>query len=171
MDFFEVISKRFSVRAYQAKAVDDALLEKVLGAANDAPSAFNAQAYEIVIVRDEGKKTALAKICWNQMFIAQAPVVLAFFANPDRNRDKLDAAGAAAYSHEDATIACAHAHLAATAVGLGGCWIAAYDQTAVNEVVGAPPAWRPVALLTIGHPAEAQPPRVRRKLADLAKQA
>ena len=169
MDFFDVISKRFSVRAYQTKPVDDATLEKVLGAANDAPSAVNAQAYEIVVIRDAHKKAEFAKICWNQMFIAQAPVVLAFFANPARNREKLGPEGADAYSHEDATIACAHAHLAATAVGLGACWIAAYDQKAVNGVAGAPATWRSVALLTIGHPAESQPPRVRRQLSDLAR--
>ena len=94
MDFFEVVSKRFSARAYQSKPVDDATLEKVLGAANDAPSAFNAQAYEIVVIRDAHKKAELGKICWNQMFIAQAPVVLVFFANPDRNREKLGPEGA-----------------------------------------------------------------------------
>ncbi len=167
MDFFEVIRNRFSVRAYQPRPVDDALLDKVLGAANDAPSAFNAQAYEMVVIRDAGKKEALAKACWNQMFVAQAPVVVAFFANPARNREKLGPESAGVYSHEDATIACAHAHLAATAVGLGSCWIAAYDQKTVNEVVETPGSWRSVALLAIGHPTETQAPRQRRPLHDV----
>lgn len=167
MDFFDVVARRFSVRGYQPRPVNDGALERILQAANDAPSAFNAQAYEIVIVRDAAKKESLAKACWNQGFVAQAPVVLVFFANPARNREKLGLEGADVYSHEDAVIACAHAHLAAAALSLGGCWIAAYNQRAVNEVVGAPEGWRAVALLTVGHPAEGQPPRVRRSIRDL----
>lgn len=169
MDFFDVVARRFSVRAYQQKPVDDTALQRILQAANDAPSAFNAQAYEIVVVRDAARKEKLAKACWNQMFVAQAPIVLAFLANPERNRGKLGADGAEIYSHEDAVIACAHAHLAAAALGLGGCWIAAYGQTAVNEAVVAPSGWRAVALLTIGHPKERQPERVRRAIGDLVR--
>lgn len=167
MEFFDVIRKRFSVRSYQAKPVDDTALRTILEAVNGAPSAFNAQAFEVVVVRDAARKEALAKACFNQMFAATAPVMLVFFANPDRNREKIGESGAAVYSHEDATIACDYAHLAAAALGLGSCWIAAYGQKAVSEAVGAPVAWCPVALLPIGHPAEAQKPRERRPLTDV----
>ncbi len=166
MEFFEVLQKRFSVRSYQNKPVDDAALQTVLEAVNSAPSAFNAQACEVVVVRDPQHKRRLAEICFNQLFAAQAPVMLAFFANPDRNREKLGPEGAEIYSHEDATIACDYAHLAAAALGLGSCWIAAYGLKAINEVIGAPASWLPVALLSIGHPAEQQKPRERRALGD-----
>ena len=168
MEFFEVLRQRFSVRACQDKPVDAAAVRSILEAINGAPSAFNAQAYEIVVVRDPQRKEQLAKACFNQMFVAQAPVVLAFFANPDRNREKLGAVGADVYSHEDATIACDYAHLAAAALGLGSCWIAAYGEKRVSEIVAAPASWRPVALLSIGHPAETAKPRERRGLNGLA---
>ena len=119
MDFFDALRKRFSVRSYQDKPVDDAALTTILEAVNGAPSAFNAQAFEVVVVRDAARKEQLAKICFNQMFAATAPVMLVFFANPDRNREKVGDDGAAVYSHEDATIACDYAHLAAAALGLG----------------------------------------------------
>ena len=167
MDFFDVMRKRFSVRSYQNKPVDDAAVRTILEAVNGAPSAFNAQAFEIVIVRDAARKEQLAKICFNQMFAATAPVMLVFFANPDRNRTKIGDEGAAIYSHEDATIACDYAHLAAAALGLGSCWIAAYGQQAVSDLLGAPASWQPVALLAIGHPAESAKPRERRVLEDL----
>ncbi len=167
MDFFDVMRKRFSVRSYRDKPVDDAALQTILEAVNGAPSAFNAQAFEIVVVRDAARKEQLAKICFNQMFAATAPVMLVFFANPDRNRAKVGDDGAAVYSHEDATIACDYAHLAAAALGLGSCWIAAYGQKAVSELLGAPMSWCPVALLAIGHPAESAPSRERRALNDL----
>jgi nitroreductase len=167
MDFFEVMQKRFSVRSYQDKPVDDAALQTILEAVNGAPSAFNAQAFEVVVVRDTARKEQLARICFNQMFAATAPVMLVFFANPDRNRAKIGDEAAAVYSHEDATIACDYAHLAAAALGLGSCWIAAYGQKAVAELLGAPASWCPVALLPLGHPAESQKPRERRTLGDL----
>lgn len=167
MEFFDVMQKRFSVRVYQEKPVDDAALRAILEAVNGAPSAFNAQAFEVVVVRDAARKEALAKACFNQMFAAKAPVMLVFFANPDRNREKIGETGAAVYSHEDATIACDYAHLAAAALGLGSCWIAAYGQKAVSDAVGAPASWCPVGLLPIGHPAEAAKPRERRALTDL----
>ena len=167
MEFFDVMRGRFSVRSYQNKPVDDAALRSILEAVNGAPSAFNAQAFEVVVVRDAARKEALAKACFNQMFAATAPVMLVFFANPDRNREKIGNEGAAVYSHEDATIACDYAHLAAAALGLGSCWIAAYGQKAVSEALGAPASWCPVALLPIGHPAEAAKPRERRALSDI----
>ncbi|MCX6910391.1 MAG: nitroreductase family protein [Verrucomicrobia bacterium] len=167
MEFFDVMRKRFSVRAYQEKPVDESALRSILEAVNGAPSAFNAQACEVVVVRDAARKEALAKACFNQMFAATAPVMLVFFANPDRNREKIGETGAAVYSHEDATIACDYAHLAAAALGLGSCWIAAYGQKAVSEALGAPASWCPVALLSIGHPAEAAKPRERRPLTDM----
>lgn len=167
MELFDLMRARFSVRSYQDKPVDEGALRTILESVNGAPSAFNAQAYEVVVVRDPARKEQLAKACFNQMFVAQAPVVLVFFANPNRNREKLGEAAAAVYSHEDATIACDYAHLAAAALGLGSCWIAAYGQQAVSELLGAPASWCPVALLPIGHPAEAAKPRERRPLADL----
>lgn len=167
MEFFDLMRARFSVRSYQNKPVDDEALQKILESVNGAPSAFNAQAYEVVVVRDAARKEQLAKACFNQMFVAQAPVVLVFFGNPNRNREKIGESAAAVYSHEDATIACDYAHLAAAALGLGSCWIAAYGQQAVSELVGAPSSWYPVALLAIGHPAESAKPRERRLLTDL----
>jgi len=65
---------------------------------------------------------------------------------------------------QDATIACAYAQLAATASGLGACWVGAFHEDEVREIVGAPAAWRPVAILPIGVPTEAAGVRERRDL-------
>jgi len=96
--------------------------------------------------------------------------VVVFLANPDRNRPKYGARGAELYSLQDTTIACAYAQLAATAAGLGTCWIGAFDEDKVRHVVKAPAAWRPVAILPIGVPAEPAGPRERRALSDLVHQ-
>lgn len=167
MELFDAMERRYSVRAFRKKPVDDAALQSILHAANDAPSAGNRQAYEIVVVRDADRKQCLAQASLDQSFIAEAPVVLVFLANPARNRDRYGARGAELYSVQDATVACTYAQLAATALGLGTCWVGAFDETAVRQIVGAMAMCRPVAILPIGEPVGQAKPRERRPVADL----
>ena len=167
LDLFEVIDRRFSVRSFQSAPVGDATVQAILEAADNAPSAGNMQAFEVVIIRDDGRKRELVKASFDQSFIAQAPLALVFLANPGRNQAKYGSRGAELYSVQDATIACAYAQLAATASGLGTCWVGAFDEDAVREIVGAPPTWRPIAILPIGVPAEAAGGRERRPIGDL----
>jgi len=167
LDFFEVIGRRFSVRSFRSTAIDDATLQAILEVANGAPSAGNLQAFEIVVVRDPERKRELAKAALDQTFVAEAPVMLVFLINPDCNREKYGSRGVELYSVQDATIACSYAQLAATASGLGSCWVGAFEEDKVGEIVGAPDGWRPVAILPLGVPAEAAGPRERRALSDL----
>jgi nitroreductase len=171
MDFSEVVKRRYSVRAFRECPVDETALQSILQAACDAPSAGNMQAFEIIVVRDSGRRQQIARAALQQSFIAQAPVALVFLANPDRNRDKYGTRGAELYSVQDATVACAYAQLAATAAGLGSCWVGAFDEGAVRRIAGAPASWRPVAILPIGHPAELPGPRVRRPIQELVREA
>jgi nitroreductase len=155
------------VRSFQNTPVEDATLQMILEAVNNAPSAGNLQAFEVVIIRDPNRKRQLVKASLDQSFIAQAPLALVFLANPDRNRAKYGSRGAELYALQDTTIACTYAQLAATASGLGTCWVGAFDEDKVRQIVGAPAAWRPVAVLPIGVPAEAAGVRERRALGDL----
>lgn len=168
MDFFEVLRKRRSIRAYRPESVDEGILNQILQAINSAPSAGNLQAYEVVVVREAERKRLLAQAAWGQWFIAQAPVVLVFVANPERNRWRYGRRGEELYALQDATIACTYAHLATTAIGLGSCWIGAFDDKAVAQAIGADPSMRPVAILPIGYPAETPSETGRRPLNDLA---
>ena len=54
----------------------------------------------------------------------------------------------------DAAIAMEHIVLAATNEGLGTCWIGAFDEKAVKEVLGIPDHIRVVAMTPLGYPAE-----------------
>lgn len=167
MELFDTLHNRYSARAYQNKPVPEADLQRILQAANDAPSAGNMQAYEIVVVRDVERKRKLVKVAWDQEFIAQAPVVLVFLTNPNRNRERYGERGARLYAVQDATVACAHAQLAATALGFATCWVGAYDDDAVAKIIGAPVFMQPVAVLPIGYPADPFCRRPRRPLTDL----
>ncbi len=167
MDLFEVLRQRHSCRAYQNRPISDADLTRVLEAANAAPSAGNLQAYEIVLVRDTERKRKLARAALDQSFIAEAPVALVFLTNPDRNRVRYGKRGSDLYALQDATLACAYAQLAATALGLATCWVGAFDEKEVGRIVGAPPDARPVAILPVGYAGESAEPRTRRPLSEL----
>ena len=167
MELFEAIRQRYSARAFKTTPLTEQAVTAILEAANNAPSAGNLQAYEIVVVRDAARKRELAKVSWEQFFLADAPVVLVFCANPDRNREKYGARGAEQYCVQDASIACAYAQLAATAQGLGTCWIGAFEEADVQRILKVPAAWRPVAILPVGVPADAAKSRGRGPLTDL----
>ncbi len=170
MDFATLIEERHSVRAYQQREVDDEKLRKILHAANRAPSAGDLQAYQIVVVRSPAAKQALAHATIGQEFVAQAPVVLVFLIDPGRSGIKYSSRGERLYCLQDATIACAYAQLAAHDLGLSACWVGAFREKAVSEVVDPRPNQVPVALLPIGYPAETPDVTSRRSLSDLVRQ-
>jgi len=159
--FFELIEARHSVRVYRDEPVDAVQLHKLLAAAALAPSAGDLQAYQVVIVEAPAAKAALATAALGQDFLAQAPAVLVFLADPARSAAKYGQRGAALFSIQDATIAAAYVQLAATELGLATCWVGAFRDRPVADAVAAPAGLHPVALVAVGHPAESpvRPPR------------
>jgi nitroreductase len=172
-DFFDVIRSRRSVRAYRDADVSEDDLARVLDAMNHAPSAGDLQAYEVVVVRSPERRGRLARAAYHQAFVAAAPVVLVFFMHRARSRAKYGERGARLYACQDATIAAtiaaAHAQLAAHALGLATVWVGAFDDEAVRQAVDAPVGLHPSSLLVVGHPAELPEPTPRRPLADLVR--
>lgn len=169
MEFFDVVQRRHSVRAYEPRPVDEETLNTILECANRAPSAGNLQAYEIVAVTDPKTRQALARAALDQEFITQAPAVLVFLQHPRRSAIRYGERGTDLYSLQDATIACAYAQLAATAAGLASCWVGAFEEEPIRSLLKAPAGVRPVALLPLGYPAEAPEPTRRRRLSDLTR--
>lgn len=170
MDFFQTIHERQSIRAFEPREVEPAKLQDILNAACAAPSAGNVQALQIHVVRSHERQRELAQAAYGQEFLAQAPVLLVFCADPIRSAAKYKARGERLYSVQDATIAAAYAQLAATAVGLATCWIGAFDEEAVTRVAGLPAGQRPVVLLPLGYAAEKPPPTSRRPLRELVQE-
>ncbi len=170
MQFTTLIEERHSVRVYGDAPVESEKLEKILHAANRAPSAGDLQAYSIVVARASAVRQALAKAAVDQQFVAQAPVVLVFLAEPQRSAEKYGHRGESLYAIQDATIACAYAQLAAHDLGLAACWVGAFRRRDVQEAIGARDAQMPVSLLPIGHAAEEPQATPRRSLAELARE-
>jgi nitroreductase len=167
MEFLDVLKMRQSVRAYQDRALEEEKLHAILEAAACAPSAGNLQSYEIFIARQVTDRKALAQAALGQEFVAGAPVSLVFCTNAERARHKYGQRGTGLYALQDATIACTYAMLAATEVGLACVWIGAFRDEEVRRAIRAPIGLLPVAILSIGYPAERPEPTPRRALGDL----
>ena len=167
MDFFEVVKKRRSIRTFKDKQVEEAKLQKILEAVNQAPSAGNLQAYEVYVIRDAERRAALVKAALDQEFMGRAPVTLVFCTHGKRAEARYGERGVQLYSVQDATIACTYAMLAATALGLSSVWVGKFDEAAVEALADVPAGQRPVAMLPIGYAGEAPQAPARRALEDL----
>lgn len=169
MEFREVIERRRSIRAYSERPVDPSRLERILHATSRAPSAGNLQAYRVVVVRADARRKALAGAAEDQEFLAQAPLDLVFFADPDRSSERYGLRGASLYAIQDATIAAAFAVLAATNEGLSTVWVGAFDERAVQRICGEH-RLRPVAIVALGYGSENPPETPRRSLQEIVRE-
>jgi nitroreductase len=167
MEFFDVVRARHSIRAYDGRPVEPEKLQQILDMVRSAPSAGNLQAFEIYLVCDQPTKAALAKASGDQDFLMQAPINLVFCSRAALSKVKYEERGQDLYCLQDATIACAFAMLAATALGLSTVWVGAFDEHAVQEAVRVPKDQRPIAILPIGYGAEAPRFKVKRVTQEL----
>ena len=155
-----VMQRRRSVRRYGRETINDALLDKLLKAAQLAPSAGNLQARDFILVRDPNTKHELAEAAYGQFFIAMAPIVLVGCANIARSRIAYGQR-AELYAVQDVTIAACYVQLAAEALGIATCWIGAFDEKRVSQALKIPLDIRPVLMLPSGYPDESPQPTVR----------
>jgi nitroreductase len=159
MDIYEAIEKRFSVRAYANKPVEDDKLRRVLEAGRASPSARNRQARRTIVVRDPKTRAALVKAN-GQGWMDSAPVILAVVGLTPN--DTMHCGVPA--DPVDCAIAIDHMTLAAVAEGLGTCWVGHFDQDESRKILGIPPTAKIIELVALGYPAAAQPPRRREPL-------
>jgi nitroreductase len=155
---YEAIATRKSVRSFQDREIPDEVMNRILGAVRLAPSASNRQEWRFVVARDPELRTRLSEACRGQTHFAQAAAVIACCAETDGH---VMTCGEACYPI-DVAIAVDHLTLCATAEGLGTCWIGAFQQDQVKEILGIPSQIRVVAMLALGHPTDPSPVEKRR---------
>lgn len=165
LNFFETVRHRHSIRKYQTDMpVEPEKLHAILEMACAAPSAGDLQAYRIIVVHDLKTRTDLKQAALNQAFITEAPLCLIFCADPQRSAQQFGERGAHLYTIQDATIAAAYAQLGAVAAGIGSTWVGQFDEKQVRSALDLEPILLPVALLSLGYPAENPAPSARRRL-------
>jgi nitroreductase len=151
MEYSELIAARYSVRAYRPDPVEDGKLGAVLEAARLAPTAANRQPIQLVVMHTAGREEEIMKIYRRSWFV-QAPLVIAVCAISSqawvRESDRFNA------RLIDAAIVADHLILAAADLGLGTCWIAAFNVEAARSVLGLPAEAEPVIFTPLGYPAD-----------------
>ena len=154
MDLFDTLRQRYSVREYDTRAeVSEGEVRQLLEAAVEAPSAGNCQPWHFVVVRDDAARRGLSEAAYGQAFLTEAPVVIAVCAVAARSAGRYGARGVSLYCLQDTAAATEHILLAATAMGLGTCWVGAFDEAAAAGALALTDDLRPVALISVGHPA------------------
>jgi len=153
-DFWQVLQARHSVRHFDPGIpVSAETVDRLLQAATAAPSAGNRQPWHFYVVRDPGARRDLAAAAFGQGFVAQAPVVIVVCADAEQSAERYGQRGRQLYCLQDTAAATAHILLAAVALGLGSCWVGAFDEGEAAHVLDLPAHHRPVAILPIGKPA------------------
>lgn len=162
MEFYKVLQTRRSVRKYRSDPVPDEILDRVLDAARIAPTAANRQPFHLVVVKDPQKYLS-GRV--RQSWILDAPIVILAFSDGEkawvREWDNEN------FGAVDVTIALDHLILAATAEGLGTCWVAANDPSKLEELLPANRKSKFVALTPIGYAAKEPSAKGRKELPEL----
>ncbi len=148
--FFELLSKRRSIRSFKEEPVEESKLNKILEACDLAPSSGGLQTFEIYQVENKQKRKQLSAAAKDQTFVAQAPLLLVFCANPSRSVERFGKKSEL-FSVQDATLATAYAQLATHVMGLSTVWVGNFDEKRVSEILNLPHGHRPVAMLPIGY--------------------
>lgn len=162
MEFYNVLQARRSVRKYRSDPVPDEILDRILNAARIAPTAANRQPFHLVVVKNPQKY--LSGLV-GQSWILDAPIVIVAFSEGEkawiRQWDNEN------FATVDVTIALDHLILAATAEGLGTCWVAANDPSKLEELLPSNRKLKFVALTPVGYAAKEPSAKGRKELSEL----
>jgi len=197
LEVMEAVDRRRSIRRYQERPVPQEMIDEVLEAARLAPSASNLQTWKFKVVTDRDTRGALRQAAFNQKFIEQAPVVIvactdfeAYGERAKRTRELLRSGTVRPnlsmllryvrpqkegdMEERDlinavinVAIAVENMALAAASLGLGTCWVRAFQPERVAEILSLPPECPPLILLPLGYPDENPDPRPRRAMGDI----
>lgn len=164
MDVFEAINNRRSIRKYKENQVEDEKLDKILETARISPSAANRQEWKFIVVKDSETRKKLVNAAKGQKFVAQAPITIVACSTES---ERIMPCGQHAYT-VDLSIAVSFMILEATELGLGTCWLGAYDEDAVKKILNIPDEIRVPAMFTLGYADENPGQRPRKDLEEIS---
>jgi nitroreductase len=165
VEFAELITRRYSVRAYRPAPVEEEKLQQVLEAARLAPTAANYQPFQIIVIHTAGREEELRRI-YNSRWFVQAPLVIAVCGIPAQAWTRGDGKN---FCDVDVAIVMDHLILAAADLGLGTCWIGAFDPQAARDVLQLPAGIEPIVFTPLGYPADQPRAKKRKALAELVR--
>ena len=165
-DLFRIFSTRRSTRRFDKTKIEEWKVDKILAAADTAPTAGNFQGFQVFYIKNKKIKEALVEAANNQPYV-NAPIVLVFCMDPSRVKLDFPQEILDKFSLQDATLAAGYSQLAASGLGLSSIWIGMIDEDKVKSILGTD--LRPSSILCIGYPDKRKPPKSRRKLKELVQ--
>lgn len=163
MDFLELAKKRHSVRSFLDSKVEEQKLMKVLEAARLAPSACNNQPLQLIVIQNESSKQKLQAV-YNRAWFLQAPIIIVACCDRKSSWHRKDGKD---YGDVDIAIAVDHMTLAATDLGLGTCWIGAFNAAEAKKILLLPEDIDPIAFTPLGYPSPDIVNKSRKSIDDL----
>ena len=160
MEAYQTLITRRSIRRYQDRSVPQAMLDQILDAAMQAPSAVNKQPWHFVVIDDQDLLKKVPTVHSHARMAVGAPAAILVCGDPEL-------AHSPSYLPQDCAAATENILLAAHALGLGAVWCGVYSQgereAGFSELLGIPDGVRPFSLVVLGYPDEQpeQPHRFR----------
>ena len=151
MEVLEAIKNRRSVRSYDTRPITPESYQRLQASLRYAPSACNFQPWRFILVEDAALREKVAQACKKQMWMAEAPVIVVACGFTRQAYQKMGGYGNSV--DIDLGIALDHLSLAAVAEGLGTCWIGAFHEPQVKDLLSIPAEVKVVALMPVGYPA------------------
>ncbi|MBU90781.1 hypothetical protein CMO94_04515 [Candidatus Woesearchaeota archaeon] len=163
MEVFDAIRSRRSIRKYKDKQVAWDNIVTIMQAGKYAPSAGNLQNWKFIVVKNDETRKAIAKACLQQEWMEVAPVFIVVVAEPEKAERYYGSRGARLYTIQGCSAAIENMLLTAHSLGLGTCWIGAFDEDEIWRVLGLPEEKSVQAVITIGYADEnpEPPPKYR----------
>jgi len=149
MAFIDLARKRYSVRDYKDMPVEKEKILQVLEAGRIAPSAVNYQPWHFIVITDEEIKSKVAE-SYSRDWIKKAPVIIAVCGDHSKSWKRKDGKD---HCDIDIAIAVDHMTLAAADIGLGTCWVCAFDAEKCHSALNLPENLEVIVLLPMGYPA------------------
>jgi nitroreductase len=153
MNLMDALEGRRSMRSYKEEPVSKDLILDLIKAAETAPSAGNLRARKYVVVTNTQMRKTLAVAAYGQSQVETAPLLVVICADVPRSSRRYGDRGSL-YSIQDAAAATMCLLLAAYDLSLGACWNGAFDDQIVRDALNLAKDVLPVAILSIGWPAE-----------------
>jgi len=163
MDVFEAIRTRRSIRKYKDKQVPWDNIVTIMQAGKYAPSAGNLQNWHFIIVKDDAKRKTIAKACVDQEWMEQAPIHIVVLGEPEKAERYYGNRGRRLYTIQGVAACVENMLLAAHSLGLGSCWVGAFDEDELRRILILPEEVDVHAVVVVGYADEKpeMPPKYR----------
>lgn len=165
MEFYEVLRSRRSIRHYRPDPVPDSVVERLQEALMLAPSACNRQPWKFDLVMNPDLRQKIAS-AYSRPWLAEAPAIIVACGDSENCWHRFEGTPAVDI---DLGIAMEHVVLAAAEQNLGTCWICAFEQQKMNEIMQVSAPWSVLAISPLGYPAETPQARTSKPGCELMK--